>query len=61
MHWQCKHKVGVKRLLPTPLPQTASDHPGIAKRPPKALSARTGLHCHVGVHLQNHVFVLVKE
>lgn len=44
-----------------PLPQTASDQPGIAKRPPKALSACTGLHCHVGVHLQNHVFVLIKE
>lgn len=49
------------RLLPTLLAQTASDRPGVAPRPPEVLSARTGLHCHVGVHLQNHVFVLVKE
>lgn len=72
MHWQCKYRVGMMRLLPIPLPQTARqgqhsapralfNHPGISKRPPKALFARTGLHCHVGVHLQHHIFVFIKE
>lgn len=61
MPWQCKHKVGTMRPPPTLLAQTASDDPGVAQGPHEVLSARTGLHCHVGVHLQNHVLVLVKE
>lgn len=61
MHWQCKQKIVIMTLLPSPRPQIASDHLSISKGSPEMLSARTGFHCHVGVHLKNHIFVFIEE